>query len=448
MKPWWLLATVPLLVAAGDGDYAHQWPLQMQMADAGAYRVVLDEAVYQQVQSPGLDDLDVLDAQGRPVPAAMIDPPAAQTSGTRTVELPWFPLPASEREKRDIAAISEIVVDGNLRRVEWRTAGTGDAVGNGVLLDASRLGEPVQALRVQWTAVQTPFDLAVRVSASDNLKDWHTVADEAHLVELANAGRRVQRDRIELTPVKARYLRMMPLDAHASALPLSAVTAELASAQATPEWHWRTLEGVRAAAPDGAVHFEFALDGRFPIERADVALPGNSTGQWRLQARETTDAPWRDVTTSWTAFRIEQAGQVEASPPQTLSGVHRDRHWRLTPHSGALTAEAPQLRLGYRPEAMVFLAQGQAPFRLVAGSGRAHRAQAPLAQTVAAMRAKRGPQWQPAPATLGASTVLGGAQALTPEPAQRDWKAWLLWGLLVSGALLVAGFALSLLRKA
>jgi len=30
---------------------------------------------------------------------------------------------------------------------------------------------------------------------------------------------------------------------------------------------------------------------------------------------------------------------------------------------------------------------------------------------------------------------------------QHDWKAWLLWTILVGGALLVAGFALNLLRQ-
>ncbi|MFT4247186.1 MAG: DUF3999 family protein, partial [Pseudomonas sp.] len=38
---------------------------------------------------------------------------------------------------------------------------------------------------------------------------------------------------------------------------------------------------------------------------------------------------------------------------------------------------------------------------------------------------------------------LAGAQALQPA---RDWKTWLLWGLLVLGALVIGGFALSLLR--
>ena len=48
---------------------------------------------------------------------------------------------------------------------------------------------------------------------------------------------------------------------------------------------------------------------------------------------------------------------------------------------------------------------------------------------------------------LGNSAERSGTAALTPAPVPRDWKTWLLWGLLIAGAALVAGFAISLLRK-
>lgn len=92
----------------------------------------------------------------------------------------------------------------------------------------------------------------------------------------------------------------------------------------------------------------------------------------------------------------------------------------------------------------MFLAQGAAPYSLAAGSVRATRREAPLQPMVDAMREQRGAAWQPASAKLGPPQDLAGAAALAP---QRDWKRWLLWGVLVLGALVVAGFAASLLRK-
>ena len=105
------------------------------------------------------------------------------------------------------------------------------------------------------------------------------------------------------------------------------------------------------------------------------------------------------------------------------------------------------MKLGYRPEVVVFLAQGTPPYALVAGSARAVRGDAPLPRLVDAMRASKGEDWQPMPATLGLPTDLAGRAALERPTTPEDWKRWLLWILLVVGAAIVAGFAITLLRK-
>ncbi len=190
--------------------------------------------------------------------------------------------------------------------------------------------------------------------------------------------------------------------------------------------------------------YVYRTDGRFPFERADIVTQGNSTGRWTLSSRDNDDAPWRPAASAWMAYRIEGA-DASQSPPQPLRGVLRDLQWRLQPASGD-PGDPPMLRLGYHPEVVVFLAQGKPPYALVAGSAHVKRADAPLTQLVDTLRVQRGQDWQPAPAYLGEPQMLSGEQALVPAPVQRDWKAWLLWALLVLGALLVAGFAISLLR--
>ena len=161
MKKLAWLSLLPLVaLAAARDDYAGQWPLALPRDDGGAYRVVLDREVYRQLQSPRLQDLVVVNAQGTPVATAVFpaDAPLAR-SGT-AVSLPWFPLPVDAGTSRqDIAAISEIATDGSLRRVELRgpgtaTAATGDG---GFVVDASQVRVPLAALRLAWTDT-APFD--------------------------------------------------------------------------------------------------------------------------------------------------------------------------------------------------------------------------------------------------------------------------------------------------
>src|SRR5690606_17876564 len=68
-----LVALLPLLATAGErGQYARQWPLALGQEESGAYRVVLDETVYCSAIDPALGDVEVFNAAGRPLPAALL----------------------------------------------------------------------------------------------------------------------------------------------------------------------------------------------------------------------------------------------------------------------------------------------------------------------------------------------------------------------------------------
>lgn len=445
MRKWIGLLALPLVAFAGvRDDYASQWPLTLQATDAGAYRVVLDREVYRQLRSPGLQDLVVANAAGAPVATAVFPPDAPLARAPRLAALPWFALPADAgAARRDIAAISEIATDGSLRRVELRGA-PADAGDHGFVLDASRVRAPVVALRFAWSDADA-FDRGYRVEASDDLRQWRELEPDGRLVQLRNDARRVSENRIALPAVQARYLRLSPLSPQAAALQLVSVEAELGGASEAPALQWEAVQGQRVPAGRDTA-FEYTLDGRFPIQSADVVLPGNSTRGWMLESRDDAESPWRPAAAPWVAYRLDGGGSATTSPPQSLNGAIRDRYWRLRPRE-AFDGPAPTLRLGYRPEVVVFLAEGTPPFALLAGSARASRPATPLPQLIDTLRASRGQGWQPATAVLGVRQPLAGDAALQPLQAKPDWTRWLLWGLLVCGAVLVAGFAFSLLRS-
>ncbi|WP_260115029.1 DUF3999 domain-containing protein [Xanthomonas indica] len=438
--PLWL-AWLPLCAFAASqrDDYAQQWPLTLQDADAGAYRVQLDDAVYRSAQRASLGDVEVFNAAGDPLPAALFAAEQAETAPRRQ-PLPWFALPASrDGRAADLELIAERDRDGSVRRIQTRVA-SGDAdAGAGWLVDASALHAPLRALALQWAAAAQPQQARYRVEGSDDLRDWEVLVADATLVDLANQGHRLQQLRIPIGR-EVRYLRLLPL-AGASAPPLTGVEAELAPAPVAADWHWQQLDAV---STDPAQHrYAFVSPGRYPVTRVDVALPGNNAIEWRVQSRDSADAPWQDRAGPWLAYQV---GGGSRSSPQALTAPVRDRYWQLlaTQDPGR---QRPALRLGYQPETLVFLAQGAPPYALAAGSARTQRAPAPLPAALQALHAQRGPHWAPATASLGAVQPLAGAAALQAPAPPRDWKTWLLWALLVGGALLVVGFALSLLRK-
>jgi hypothetical protein len=446
MKKLAWLALVPLVAIAGiRDDYAQQWPLALSRDDGGAYRVVLNRDVYRQLQSATLEDLDVISTDGIVLTSSLFGPEQPLAQAADAVEVPWFPLPRdNDGQPSNIASISEIASDGSLRRVVMTDA-TARSESDEYLIDISRLREPVSALRFEWKADQPSFEHAYQVAASDDLKSWRTVQMNGRLIQLENAGRRIVENRIELDSVEAKYLRVLPLENGRRGLQLTRVLAELPERVTAPEWQWEELSAQRVQEA-GVEYYEFQVQGRFPFQVADISLPGNSTNEWMLKSRDGPKEEWQFAAAPWLAYQVEGAGATNRSAPQKLDGTSRHRYWRLMSKQ-PLQGQLPTLRLGYRPEVVVFLAQGQPPYALLAGSARARRAEAPLPQLVEALRHERGNDWQPSPAYLGEAQALAGQAALKPAPPKRDWKNWLLWALLIGGALLVSGFAFSLLRN-
>lgn len=444
-----IAAALPLLAWAGAReDYAWQWPLSLSRDDAGAYRVVLDDSVYRQARGAQLRDLDVIDGSGVAVPAAVFTPEQPLARAPQRVVLPWFALPASPSgsSTQGWELVSEIETDGRLRRVEARSTAsdTSKLPQTSLLLDASRVRSPILALELEW-APGAALDAAYNVEASDNLDQWRSVSSSGRLIDLQRGGQRLVQRRIVFDSVgeQARYLRLTPQDPK-SAAQISAVSAELATTAASAPMQWRELKGKRVEQRDGSVAFEYELDGRFPIQQADVALPGNHALEWRLDSRDVAEQGWHPQAGPWMAYQVAGQGDGDRSAARQLGDTTRDRLWRLRAN-GAVPGE-PVLRLGYRPEVVVFLAQGAPPYALVAGSARSARADSPLAHLIEALRQTRGKDWQPSDASLGASAPLAGDAALiAPEP-KRDWRSWMLWLVLVAGALIVSGFAFSLLR--
>jgi hypothetical protein len=444
------LAALPLLATAGPRqDYAQQWSLQLSRDDGGAYRVVLDEAVYRQAQSAQLRDVDVIDRSGAIVPASVFAPEQPIARAPQRVMLPWFPLPASPSGSatQGWELVSEVETDGRLRRVEARStaADTAKLPQTSLLIDASRLRAPILALELEW-APGAALDAAYGVEASDDLDHWRSLGSSGRLVDLQRGGQRLVQRRIvfDAAGEQARYLRLTPQDPK-SAAQINAVTAELAGNAASAPLQWRELKGRRVELKDGGIAFEYTLDGRFPIQQADVALPGNHALEWRLESRDNEEQGWYAQAGPWMAYQVAGKGEGDRSAARQLASTVRDRHWRLRAN-GAVPGE-PVLRLGYRPEVVVFLAQGEPPYALVAGSARAARGNSPLAHLIEALRTSRGRDWQPADATLGSAVALAGASALVPAEPERDWYSYMLWAVLVGGALIVAGFAFSLLKS-
>ncbi len=425
-----LLPVLGLTVAAAG--WLRQWPVTLSEPDAGAYRIELTEPVYHTAVNPDLRDVTVVDVDGQPVPTMVFDVDAPVASKAERIEMPWFVLPnGAQFPSQQIRVISQQSSDGRVLRVEAREGVSPSRAAESWLADASALRSAVTALHLSLAA-DAQVEARFRVEGSDDLASWRLLTTDANVLQLARGGRVLSQLRIPLDNA-ARYLRLTQTSG--DAVPVAAIFAETTPAAKVRSPDSRDFSPSVVAGDRRS--FEFLVDGLQPFDQADVVLPGNSAVTWRLESRDNAESPWQLRAGPWAQYRI---GDTQRSRAQLLVPI-RQRYWRLV--SDVAVVETPKLRLSWLPEVLVFVASGKPPYRLVAGSAQQLRQDAPIADLLADIRGERGVGWQPASARIEGPGEMSDPAALS---APRDWKNYALWGVLLLAALVVVGFAVSLLR--
>jgi len=445
-------------LAASVDDYASQWPvlgrcdaagaavlardasLPPPLACEGAFAIALDEALYRQATDATLGDIAAFDAAGDalafgPMPAEYRKPPGEWRDAA------WFALPSL-----DVAAAQELNLhvtrgtSGELQLDATLSHGTGRNVRD-LLVDVRAEKRLVEALEFELAMDAPDFSSALAVEASEDLLAWRTMVPAATIAQLRQHGRTLVRRRIEFPPFAARYLRLRVVDGGA-AIPLRGLRMLLHPDGPPAEDLARAWLRADPGGQDGRVYL-FTLPARIPADRVAIRLADdNAVASFAISAREAGARDWRYIG-QLDAFRLRGAGLRLDNEAFDIAPT-RAREWRI--ESSVDLRRAPVLEFSYLPEEWLLLTHGPGPYRVVAGSRNARRAELPLAMLVGEVRRRYGAAWRPPSATLGPVAEAGGESALRGwDPARR--RTLLLWGVLALGALAVIALVLRLLRQ-
>lgn len=432
-------------------EYRHRAPILAPQGHSH-YRASLPAAVYAALEQRGLADLRVLNASGEAVPHAFVprgpDGPApVKTGAARLFPLYGEAANGVEGVKLDVVRGA----GGTVIRLaaDPKGARTGRKL-LGYLVDAGDAEPPLQALLLDWRTA-TGFNGTVRVEASEDLSHWRTAVGEAPVLALEHAGERLERKRVELPALKAKYLRLsfarVPAD-----FVLGGVQLERRLEREEPAREWRRVAGTPVAGQTG--EYRFDAGGRFPVDRLRLQLPQpNTVARIQLLAREDDSAPWRSVAAA-SVFRLERNGATATNPDIAVPAVAW-RQWLLKadPRGGGLGAGEVALELGWVPHELVFAARGSPPFVLAYGSRRAKPEALQLATVLPGYAP--GKEIVAQRATVGQATVAAAPSASLSDPLgllrelmeSGEGKKWALWIVLSAGVLAVAWMALRLLRE-
>lgn len=314
------------------------------------------------------------------------------------------------------------------------------------IIDASGSNDPIRELRFDWTAGSGGTSIDARVEASDDLKSWRAIGSGA-LIVLRHGEALLERRSIEVTPSKAKYLRVSWRPSQ-EGWNLSGVSALPVDAVAETPRAWLRVPG---SADAKAGEYVFELPVGLPVDRLRFELPQENTVAWTtVLAQPKPGAPERSIA-STVLYRMQHKGQKLVSPDLEIAATTGPRLvLRVDPRGGGLGSGVPVLQAGYVPHRLVFVARGEPPFRALFGN----KEVAPTALAVHTIVPGYAAD-KPLPALASRLGEVRVREIVKPTgiEAARDYaerldekKLW-LWGSLILAVLVIVGMALKLARQ-
>jgi len=455
-----LLAGTLLAVAAARAEpapYRYQAPVAID-APAPFIQLPLSIAAYGHAEQDDLRDLRVVDAKGERVPFTFLPPLATVQLSEQVREASLYPLPARPASDGVWSSPVDVVVEGDRITVHRRGGSVGTLAAapresGGWLIDTgeTRRGDPPpKKLTLRWSG-PAEFSVSYRIETSDDLRQWRA-AGTGQLMALQSASGTLAQPVVGLPDSSGRFVRLVWADPGAAPA-LSGASVLVAERQRVAVDSTRELavapspEPVATAPPEAAAKraLHFDLGGVVPLVDVDLRFDaGTHVAPVRLQGRARVDQPWRDVG-SGVFYRLERGGEFGNSPALALPIVVR--YLRLVPDERAASLDGVAARLVVHASlaSIVFAAQGEPPFRLLAGSRDAPAGALPVSAVVPQLDSERARFGR---ATLGAFAVDEAAARVAEEAArQARFRPWLLWSVLIVGVVGLAALVWRLARS-
>jgi hypothetical protein len=421
--------------AAVPGDFAYGIPISTTET-AAAYRVAIPMDVYAKSTHEDLRDVRIFNAAGEVVPYEIQQAPSPAARITAGPSLPLFALRADSHPSLDGLRIT-IQASGTAVNLQAGTTPAQTAAISSYLLDARQIAVPLYALQLQWPDDAADFTGSVRVECSDDLQSWQVVTSDSPVVNLHGSGAHLVQNHIDLRGSRAKFWRLT-WTARTAPFEVTSVTAQTNPDRREPQRLSLTING--AAVSGNTREYSFDVGARLPITKVDLVLPeANSVAKVQLLSRKQPSDPWRPIG-SGDFFRMRDGASERHNAPLEV-GRDSDRLWfaRFDQAPVTATGRAPQLRVTWDAQDIVFLARGAGPYQVAYGSAVATAASSPLASLLGGIGVVR--------AMPGARVALGGADRLLPPPRTVPWKMGVLWSVLGIGMLLLALMAYEISRE-
>lgn len=428
-------------------NYAWGFPIDTDVG-ASFYRIPLPLAVNASAADSRLRDTGVYNADGQPVPRVIEAAADAVQDVEQRSALPLMPLFRNQEDQPEqLRMIFEHV--GDTTRVDVRADRPSNekirAPLTAYVADARGSKKTIAALEFVWPAGIGSFIGRITVEGSNDFADWQPLGNGA-LAELREGDAVIAQRVLDLDAGASHFdflrIRWSDLPADWRLAGLQAIHRAVTTVS-NREW-LRIAETARDEEDNGRI---FDLEAKARVDRLDLHLPEPNT------IIGADIYYWADASMRWvraaggTFYRIRRDQNSVSSKPVSITPVRAAR-WKVRLHQGR--PDAPfELSLGWRPDSLLFVAQGRGPYTLATGRPAAGADYYPEERQLgdSAIRDLAEQNGPVATATLGKRFPLGGVPHKQTPPPGPDWQTLLLWSVLLVAVLFVGYMATRIVRE-
>lgn len=415
------------------------------------YELEIPELVYKNITRNDLGDMRVLNAAGQVVPHGLRNIKPEVVSHVSEGTVPYFPLYIKEDgSKGDLHLNIKRNASGDVLDIKSTNsiAQAGERL-SGYLVDLREWDKPVDEIKLSWnTEDKKSFIRKLKISISEDLSNWNNISVDKSLVNMFYENHQLIEDSIKLSSRRIKYLRIM-FDDEKPGLEITKV--EVINTRSSQQYkkNWLTTDVVinkTADALAGEYLFQHPL--KTSLNELRVTLPENNTVvNVKVLSRESEDKPWQYRGTRL-LYRLSVDGINIQQDEITLTGS-RNLYWKLkiNQQGGGIGAGLPIIELAWKPQQLVFVARGEAPYKLVWGSVRVPAVTRDAKQILIGVNQENSKSMLSSAHWMADSVQAVNLMSLTELEKPVNWRQWILWLVLIVAAITLIWMAVRLMSK-
>jgi len=429
MKYIWLIISLlsinPVSMAAQNqlkpADFAYGIPIET-VNDDSIQRVVLPLTVYQNVTRDDLSDIAVFNRAGERVSHEIRAVAAAQKK--RTYNLVFFPIFSDKNSSQAINLEFVRADDGSLI-VKGNPNTQPDNMLTAYLVDTRTIkNQWLENVILTWEETDKTWINALKLLASNDLQNWIELPIAASVAQLNYKDEHILRNTIAINKVPYNYMLISAnksLDFQLEQLQAITVT------QQDQPYDWFTIQANAKSWRQN--EYEFHLPRGMSVSALDINL-GKQANMIRVEvfSRNQVKLPWQRRTEA-IIYNL-MLNKQRLINQQLEFGSSRDSYWLIK--MSKIPNDLTSLTVGWHPDELIFIADGNAPYTLAYGNANITKyqsmnmmSQMPLVKDISS-------------AKLGKPFNLSGLNALKPAAKPIDYKVGILWGVLLLGVFFIA----------